>query len=381
MEALILGWYVLVETGSVESLVLFASLAWLGSLFSPFFGIAGDRLGFRTLLCATRAAYAGLALIVTVLAFTHLLRPWHVFVIAALAGVMRPSDMMVRQVLVAQSMQPYMLMGALAVARTTSDMARVAGALAGTGSVALIGMGPAYAIVTALYVGSFLLSLGVIGVPPAHAASATKTLAGLKQAVAYVWRMPEQLGAFCVAFLVNLAAFPFFLGLLPYVAKDVYGIGQTGLGWLAASWASGALVGSIAVGGSRVPLAAGRAMLASGAIWFVAILLFGQTHTLAIGLLLLFTAGVAQSYCMTPLAAVMLRSASDEMRGRVMGMRMLAVWGLPLGLIVAGPTIEHFGYTATTVIYGGLGLVAMAVIAWRWRAALWSAAAPANAHP
>ena len=295
MEALILGWYVLVETGSVESLVLFASLAWLGSLFSPFFGIAGDRLGFRTLLCATRAAYAGLALVVTVLAFTHLLRPWHVFVIAAAAGVMRPSDMMVRQVLVAQSMQPYMLMGALAIARTTSDMARVAGALAGTGSVALIGMGPAYAIVTALYVASFLLSLNVISVPPAHEASATKTLAGLKQAVAYVWRMPEQLGAFCVAFLVNLAAFPFFLGLLPYVAKDIYAIGQTGLGWLAASWASGALVGSLAVGGSRVPLAAGRAMLVAGTVWFVAILLFGQTHTLAIGLCLLFGAGVAQS--------------------------------------------------------------------------------------
>src|SRR5207248_797570 len=31
MEALILGWYILIETGSVESLVLFASLAWLGS--------------------------------------------------------------------------------------------------------------------------------------------------------------------------------------------------------------------------------------------------------------------------------------------------------------------------------------------------------------
>src|SRR5437867_4890703 len=58
MEALILGWYILTETGSVESLVLFASLAWLGSIFSPLFGVAGDRLGFRTLLCAMRAAYA-----------------------------------------------------------------------------------------------------------------------------------------------------------------------------------------------------------------------------------------------------------------------------------------------------------------------------------
>ena len=381
MEALILGWYILVETGSVESLVLFASLAWLGSLFSPFFGIAGDRLGFRTLLYATRATYAAFALLLTVLAFAHALKPWHVFSIAALVGLVRPSDMMLRQVLVAQSMQPHLLMGALAIARTTSDTARVAGALAGTASVALIGMGPAYAIVTTLYIASFVLSLGVVGAPPSHAASATKTLAGLKQAVGYVWRIPEQLGAFCVAFLVNLLAFPFFLGLLPYVAKDIYGIGQTGLGWLAASWASGALVGSLVVGGGRMRLAAGRAMLTGAAIWFVAILLFGQTRTLSLGLVLLFTAGVAQSFSMTPLAAVMLRSASEEMRGRVMGMRMLAVWGLPLGLLVAGPLVQHHGYTATTVVYGGIGLAAILAIAWCWRGALWSASAPANAHP
>ena len=381
MEALILGWYILIETGSVESLVLFASLAWLGSLISPFFGIAGDRLGFRTLLYATRAAYAVFAGVLCVLAFTQALKPWHVFTIAALVGLIRPSDMMLRQVLVAQTMQPHLLMGALAIARTTGDSARIGGALAGTASVALIGMGPAYAIVTALYVGAFLLSLGVTGTPPSRGTSATKTLAGLKSAVGYVWHVPEQLGAFSIAFLVNLLAFPFFLGLLPYVAKDVYAIGQTGLGYLAASWASGALVGSLFVGGSRRRLAAGRVMLVSACVWFTCLLVFGQTHTLWIGFTLLFTAGVAQSFCMTPLAAVMLRSASDEMRGRVMGMRMLAVWGLPLGLLIAGPLIEHFGYMATTVIYSTLGLAATFATAWRWRSALWSPSAPANAHP
>src|SRR4051794_32231068 len=362
MEALILGWYILTETGSVESLVLFASLAWLGSLFSPFFGIAGDRLGFRTLLYATRAAYAVLALLVTVLAFSHVLRPWHVFAISALAGLMRPSDMMVRNVLVAQTMQPHLLLGALAIARTTSDTARVAGALAGTGAVAFVGMGPAYALVTALYVAAFVLSLGVEGSPPARGASATKTFTGLKQAVGYVLRVPEQMGAFWIAFLVNLLAFPFVLGLLPYIAKEIYAIGQTGLGYLAASWACGALIGSLVMSGSRAPLAAGRAMLVSATVWFACILLFGQTRTLGLALGLLFVAGVAQSFCMTPLAAVMLRSASDEMRGRVMGMRMLAVWGLPLGLLIAGPSIEHFGYTATTVLYCGFGLGATLAI-------------------
>jgi MFS family permease len=378
MEALILGWYVLSATGSVQQLVIVGALAWLGSLFSPFFGVAGDRIGHRTLLCITRAAYALLAAVLTALTLSEALAPWHVFAIAALAGLMRPSDMVMRHVLVGQTMRPGMLLGALGISRTTSDTARVAGALAGTGGVALIGMGPAYAVVTAMYIAAFLLSLGVAGAPPSEGET-KHPLSDLKQAFSYVWHKPDLLGAFSMAFLVNLLAFPFFLGLLPYVAKDVYAIGQSGLGYLAASFASGALAGSLLVGASRFPLHAGRAMLLSGAAWFAAILLFGQTTTLAVGLVLLFAAGFVQSFCLTPLAAVMLRSTDEAMRGRVMGMRMLAIWGLPLGLLAAGPIIARFGYAATTLLYAGLGLAATLAIGYRWRHALWHRSAAANA--
>src|SRR5512145_3455927 len=92
MEALILGWYILATTGSVQQLVVVAALVWLGSLFSPFFGLAGDRIGHRTLLCLTRAIYALLAAILTALTLTDALRPWHVFAIAGIGGLMRPSD-------------------------------------------------------------------------------------------------------------------------------------------------------------------------------------------------------------------------------------------------------------------------------------------------
>ena len=61
------------------------------------------------------------------------------------------------------------------------------------------------------------------------------------------------------------------------------------------------------------------------------------------------------------------------MRGRVMGLRMLAIWGLPLGLLAAGPLIAHLGYSASTVIYAGLGLAATIFIGYRWRHALWHA--------
>jgi hypothetical protein len=58
---------------------------------------------------------------------------------------------------------------------------------------------------------------------------------------------------------------------------------------------------------------------------------------------------------------------------------MLAIWGLPLGLLAAGPLIEHFGYRATTLLYAGLGVAATLAIGYRWRQALWSRSAAANA--
>ena len=377
MEALILGWYILSTTGSVQQLVIVAALAWLGSLFSPFFGVAGDRIGHRTLLCLTRAVYAALAGILTVLTLNDALQPWHVFAISALAGLMRPSDMVMRHVLVSQTMQPGMLLGGLGISRTTSDTARVAGAIAGTGGVALIGMGAAYAVVTAMYVFAFVLSLGVAR-GATHPREA-HPIEDLKRGFSYVWQKAELLGAFALAFLVNLLAYPFVLGLLPYVAKDVYAVGQSGLGYLAASFWSGALIGSIVVGADRFPLRAARAMLLGGGAWFAAILLFGQTTVFGVGVALLFVAGFVHSFCMTPLAAVMLRSSEEEMRGRVMGVRMLAIWGLPLGLLAAGPIIGWGGYSATAFLYAGLGLAATAAIGYRWRQALWHRSAAANA--
>src|SRR4051812_35044405 len=62
METLILGWYVLVETRSVLWLTVFGALQYVGTLVAPLFGVAGDRLGHRNLLCAMRVIYALLAL-------------------------------------------------------------------------------------------------------------------------------------------------------------------------------------------------------------------------------------------------------------------------------------------------------------------------------
>src|SRR5258707_6248379 len=83
METLILGWYILVETGSVLLLTLFASLNFTGTLIAPIFGVAGDRIGHRDLLALMRAAYAVLATTLMTLALTATLNPRYGFTILA----------------------------------------------------------------------------------------------------------------------------------------------------------------------------------------------------------------------------------------------------------------------------------------------------------
>ncbi|PUE21560.1 arabinose ABC transporter permease [Limnohabitans sp. WS1] len=380
MESIVLGWFILVESGSVMMLVVFGSLQYLGSLVSPMFGVAGDRLGYRRMLVLSRALYAALAATFMLLAWLQALTPMIVLCMAALAGLVRPSDMMMRNALIAQTLPPRHLLGTLGISRITSDSARIAGALAGAGVVAWLGMTWAYALITALYTLSFVLSRGVSDVPaPARDTVRVSPVRDLQQAFAYVWTRPVLMAAMSLAFLVNLLAFPFSLGLLPYVAKNIYLTDQTGLGWLGASFAFGGLVGSVVLSSHRFAFRAAQTMVLAGAVWFaVDVLLAFSTH-LGVGMALLWVAGLAQSLSMTPLAAVMLRVTEPAYRGRVMGMRMLAIWGLPLGLLLSGPLIVRWGYAATAGAYSVLGLLLTVAMAVYWRAHIWDAKAPANA--
>ena len=381
MEILVLGWYVLVESGSVMMLVLYGALQFFGSVLSPMFGVAGDRFGYRRLFLITRGIYAALAIFVMTFAFLGLLTPLIVIAVAALIGMIRPSDNMMRYAIVGQTMPAEQLTAALGISRMTSDSARIAGALAGVGTVAQFGMAVAYVVISLLYLCSFVFSAGVAGKERDAAPQAARSAFGeLMAAFEYVWTRPALLGAMSLAFLVNFFAFPFTLGLLPYIAKNVFEVGQAGLGALSASFAFGALLGSLVLGLNRFSLGTGRAMLVTAGLWFGCLLVFSFLTDLGLGMFVLVCTGFVQSLSMTPLAAVMLRGTEPTFRGRVMGMRMLAIWGLPAGLLSAGPLIDWLGYAGVAWLYTLSGLVLTFGIAWRWRLALWDKAAPSNQH-
>jgi MFS family permease len=377
METIILGWYVLVETRSVLWLTVFGAVQYLGTLVSPLFGVAGDRLGHRNVLFGMRVTYALLAAVLRVMAFAGVVTPLLVIIIATLAGLVRPSDLGVRGALVAETMPNDRLIGAMSIARTTSDSARVAGALAGAGVLALFGMGPAYVAITCLYLTGALFTLG-IAEPRRHISLAMtpddphlSPWRDLKAGLSHVWHTPTLLAIVWLAFLANLTAFPLTNGLMPYVVRDVFVLDQTWLGYLVASFAGGALVGSIILShiGANVSLA--RMMIVATLLWYALLLAFAQMRDPLSAMVCLLAAGFMQTFCMVPLSIILLRAAGEKFRGRIMGVRMMAIYSLPLGLLAAGPLIDWFGWRATASLYATIGLVFTTIIALRWRAELW----------
>jgi MFS family permease len=386
METLILGWYVLVETRSVLMLTVFASLQHLGTLISPLFGVMGDRLGHRNVLCAMRAIYLMLAMTLMSLAFTGLITPTYALVIAAMTGLVRPSDIGMRAALVGNTMPPTHMLGAMSIQRTTQDSAKIVGALSGAALMAILGMSHAYLVVAGLYLTSVLLTLkaGAGRAAPRHmfeeagVGVRASPWRDLKDGALYVWHTPHLRAAMCLAFLLNLTAFPLFNGLMPYVAKEIYLTDQNGLAQMVAAAASGALLGSIVLTRFGGILRPARAMIIGGVIWYSLLFVFANVPYHTAGLVVLVLAGCSQSVSQVPMAALILRTSDERYRGRVMGIRMLAIYGNLPGLLLAGPLITAMGYPLTAMLYCTIGMAGAAMIAAHWRAHLWKLDAHAN---
>ncbi len=371
MEILILGWYILVETNSVLALTVFGSLQFLGTLVAPMLGVLADRLGRRTVLCAMRFAFAITAGSILALSLTDLLTPVHVFAVATVVGLIRPSDLVMRNALIGDTMGPERLTAAMGISRTTLDSARIGGALIGAGLFSTLGLSAAYTVVVVFYTASLLLTFGVSGIRVGQAR--TSPWNELCTGLGYVWTTPAILAAMWVAFLANLTVFPISHGILPYVAREVYMVDENGLGQLMASYACGALAGSIAmtlIARRRNP---GQFMLITLWMMHAALLGFGLAETKLAGQGFLFLVGLAQSLSMISLAVLLLNVADSHHRGLVMGVRMLAVYGLPVGLLIAGVAIERIGFPLTVTLYSLTGIALSIAIAVHWRQVIWHA--------
>jgi MFS family permease len=369
METLVLGWYVLVDTNSPLLVGLIGALRFGGTLLAPLYGVAADRIDRRTLLVGLRLFHALQAAVIMVLALTGTLEPWHAFAISGIGGLVRMGENVVRQSLLADVVPTGSLMNAVSLSRTTMDSAKITGSLVGAALLSRLGLGPAYVGVTALFLASAVLVLGITlpaGTAPVQRRFTAGPIANLRDGVAYMRHSPTITAIMFLAFLVNFTVFPLTNGLMPVVADSIFETGPNGLAVLLAASALGALAASLVLAARSRIRRPERMMLLSIAAWHALLLLFTRLDSFAPALAVLAAYGAASSAAMITMSAVLLRTAQVEFRGRVMGVRMMAVYGLPMGLLLGGYLSERFGVQAALTALGLLGLGLTAAVALRW---------------
>ena len=206
-----------------------------------------------------------------------------------------------------------------------------------------------------------VLTFGIALHKPIPAEPGRSPLKDLMSGFSYVRRERPILMMMWLALLANLTAFPLSHGLLPAIAKDLYGFGEIGLANMQAVAAIGSLAGSLIVAARLRSRRAEPYMLYTLIAWHLLVVLFVLTPPSPFGWVLLALIGITSSVSMVTMAIALLHYTAQEYRGRVMGVRMLAVYGLPVGLLIAGALIERFGITSTLFWYGSVGLVVSTV--------------------
>ncbi|MDQ0138333.1 putative MFS family arabinose efflux permease [Neorhizobium galegae] len=150
------------------------------------------------------------------------------------------------------------------------------------------------------------------------------------------------------------------------------------MGYLTAATGIGALAASLLLGHLGHSVRPARMMLVFGAVWHCLILLLGQTESMLMGLTVLAMIGAASILCLLPLSVLLLRGVHPDLLGRIMGIRMQAVYGLPIGLLVSGPLIDSVGFSWAATLYGGVGLILTVMIGRHWFPHLWPASVISN---
>jgi MFS family permease len=307
-------------------------------------GKLADRFDKRKLLIAVNAAFAVVAAALGVLVATGVVELWHVFVLAAVMGVINAIEAPVRQSFVSELVGRELLPNALALSAATFNSARIVGPAVAGVAIAWIGMGPVFLANAVMCVGPLISSIRIRPAelhraePGGVASRDARIIDGLR----YTWRRPDLVMPMTMVLIVGMFGFNFPV-TLAVTATTVFHSGPQSFGLLSTALAIGALGGALA--------GSGRRSRPSVYIVLVGALVFGVLETLVAfaptylaAVALLIPTGFFMIYFAQAANQRVQLSTDPEFRGRVVALYTLVFLGTtPFGALIIGWASEQFG--------------------------------------
>ena len=315
-------------------------------LMAPIGGMAADRVNRQRIVIATQVASMILAFVLALLTLTHTVKVWHIFVLAALLGVVNAFDIPGRQSFLVDMVGREDLMNAIALNSSMFNGARVVGpAIAGI-LVAKIGEGWCFFANAVSYI-AVIVGLLLMKVACPGRSKSDSPLDDIIEGFRWVSHTGPIRALLLLLGIVSLVGMPYTV-LMPVFADRILHGGAKGLGILMGFTGIGALFGALTLALRTGIKGLSKLITICCAGFGVSLIVFAFSKLFWLSAFLLIPVGffiMLQMACSNTLIQAMV---PDALRGRVMALYSMMFMGMaPFGALLGGALADRLGAPIT----------------------------------
>ena len=340
-------------------------------LFAPLGGIVADRTNRKHVVIATQTASMLLAFVLAALTLLHYVQVWHVFVLAAMLGVVNAFDIPGRQSFLVDMVGKEDLMNAIALNSSMFNGARVIGPAVAGVLVARLGEGWCFFANAVSYI-AVIAGLLLMNVhAPARVSAATSPWEHIVEGFQFVNRTAPIRALLMLLGVVSVTGMPYVVLMPIFADKILHGGGQefasligshdlgaVRLGILMGAAGVGALLGALTLALRSGVKGLGTWVTICCGGFGVSLILFALSKSFWLSVLLLLPVGYFIMLQMASSNTLIQVMVPDALRGRVMALYSMMFMGMaPLGALLGGALSDRLG-APLTVSVGGMASLA-----------------------
>jgi MFS family permease len=328
-----------------------------------FFGfgisVIAERLNRKYLMIAGLAVQVIVSAVIAGLIISDQIEYWHLAVANLLVGTVMASEFPVRRTMIGEVVPRSGVGRAISLEQTGNSLFRILGPFLGGVFLATIGAQGGFLMGVVLYSIAILIAVSMKyqrpELPSLELASPkTQIIEGIQ----YIRRSQIMIGTLGVTLLINVFAFT-YMSQQPIVAKQVLGASDVLIGVLQSVEGAGAFFGAAAIAIFARPRHYTRIYMWGSLLFLVSIVLFSQSTTYWVTLIILFFSGIGMSGFATMQSAIMIFVSSPEMRGRTLGAVAVFIGIGPFGQLGIGVLANVLDPATATLITASIGIVFM----------------------